>query len=70
MQVDIVALNIPDYAEIIKKPMHLYAIADGLAVSFPFSVLPCLLGFSSANIRLRAITHLDLVLFVDPRPPH
>ena len=45
MQVDIVALNIPDYAEIIKKPMHLYAIADGLAVSFPFSVLPCLLGW-------------------------
>jgi hypothetical protein len=40
MQVDIVALNIPDYAEIIKKPMHLYAIADGLAVSFPLSVLP------------------------------
>lgn len=34
------ALNIPDYAEIIKKPMHLYGIGDGLAVSFPFSVLP------------------------------
>jgi hypothetical protein len=31
-----------------------------------------LLAFSSASVALRAITHpsLDLVLFVNPRPPH
>jgi hypothetical protein len=40
MQVDIVALDIPDYPEIIKKPMDLGTIAAGLAVCGRFPHLP------------------------------
>lgn len=59
IQVDIVALNIPDYAEIIKKPMHLYAITDGLAVSFPFSMLPLFAWFLLGQLACA----LSLILF-------
>ena len=59
MQVDVVALDIPDYPQIIKKPMDLGTIAAGLAVSAPLPHLPPRASRWPHFPGARSLTHLS-----------